>query len=121
MKSLDIGGDLPETGECRAHRGLTETYALPGSADVAFTKQRVQHDEQVQIDVTKSRGAEAEVGSFTKRWRGLDCFPVRGCAVSRGFRQGLRDLGYVEGERITIEARFAEGQAAGPSRRPCAP
>ncbi|MBR1148854.1 ABC transporter substrate-binding protein [Bradyrhizobium sp. AUGA SZCCT0431] len=27
------------------------------------------------------------------------------------FRQGLRDLGYVEGETITIEARFAEGKA----------
>src|SRR5258708_39344823 len=26
------------------------------------------------------------------------------------FRQGLRDLGYVEGETITIEARFAEGK-----------
>jgi putative tryptophan/tyrosine transport system substrate-binding protein len=27
------------------------------------------------------------------------------------FRQGLRDLGYVEGRNITIESRFAEGQA----------
>src|SRR5262249_28781246 len=27
------------------------------------------------------------------------------------FRQGLRDLGYVEGQNITIESRFAEGQA----------
>ena len=27
------------------------------------------------------------------------------------FRQGLRDLGYVEGRNITIEYRFAEGQA----------
>src|SRR5438128_10270996 len=26
------------------------------------------------------------------------------------FRQGLRDLGYVEGETIAIEARFAEGK-----------
>jgi putative ABC transport system substrate-binding protein len=28
------------------------------------------------------------------------------------FRQGLRDLGYIEGRNIAIEARFAEGQAA---------
>src|SRR5437588_11076559 len=27
------------------------------------------------------------------------------------FRHGLRDLGYVEGRTITIEYRFAEGQA----------
>jgi putative tryptophan/tyrosine transport system substrate-binding protein len=27
------------------------------------------------------------------------------------FRHGLRDLGYVEGQNITVESRFAEGQA----------
>src|SRR5437764_8618618 len=33
--------------------------------------------------------------------------------VSRleAFRHGLRDLGYVEGHNITLEYRFAEGQA----------
>jgi putative tryptophan/tyrosine transport system substrate-binding protein len=28
----------------------------------------------------------------------------------RGFRQGLRDIGFVEGENVAIEYRFAEGQ-----------
>ena len=28
------------------------------------------------------------------------------------FRHGLRDLGYVEGRNITLEYRFADGQAA---------
>src|SRR5215475_16104324 len=27
------------------------------------------------------------------------------------FRHGLRDLGYVEGRNITLESRFADGQA----------
>ena len=28
----------------------------------------------------------------------------------REFRQGLHDLGYVEGRNLTIESRYAEGQ-----------
>src|SRR2546426_9364961 len=30
--------------------------------------------------------------------------------IPEAFRQGLRDLGYVEGQNLTIESRFAEGQ-----------
>ena len=35
-----------------------------------------------------------------------DAFPDR----LRGFRQGLREMGYVEGENVTIAYRFAENQ-----------
>ncbi len=37
-------------------------------------------------------------------------FLIPSSAVPKEFRQGLRDLGYVEGENIVIEARFAEGK-----------
>src|SRR5438876_11762837 len=40
--------------------------------------------------------------------------PVSASGVAsriEAFRHGLRDLGYVEGQNITIESRFAEGQA----------
>ena len=31
-------------------------------------------------------------------------------SATQGFRQGLRDLGYVEGKNVVLEARFAGGQ-----------
>jgi putative ABC transport system substrate-binding protein len=30
---------------------------------------------------------------------------------SEALRQGLRDLGYVEGQNVAIEARYADGRA----------
>src|SRR5215207_9342740 len=32
------------------------------------------------------------------------------CSLVEAFREGLRELGYVEGQNIAIEWRFAEGQ-----------
>jgi putative ABC transport system substrate-binding protein len=34
-----------------------------------------------------------------------------GCPPIEGFRQGLRELGYVEGRNIAVEYRYTEGRA----------
>jgi putative ABC transport system substrate-binding protein len=39
--------------------------------------------------------------------------PASDSARLEAFRQGLRDLGYVEGHSVTIEPRYAEGKLAG--------
>src|SRR5262249_11573862 len=53
------------------------------------------------------RAAAAPPAGQGWRRRGLCAGPGRG--IDEAFRQGLRDLGYVEGQNLTIEFRYAEG------------
>src|SRR5512135_2599788 len=45
-----------------------------------------------------------KIGLLTDGWRGS------GSSRAEAFLQGLRDLGYIEGENIVIERRYAEGK-----------
>ena len=51
----------------------------------------------------------AAVPPVGKVWR-IGYLDAGSGRIPEAFRQGLRDLGYVEGQNLTIESRFAEGQ-----------
>jgi putative ABC transport system substrate-binding protein len=55
-------------------------------------------------------GAEAQQSGTVPRIGAL-VVASRGFASVEGFRQGLRELGYVEGRNIAVEYRYAEGKA----------
>jgi putative tryptophan/tyrosine transport system substrate-binding protein len=78
----------------------------------------------MQFDRLRRREFIALVGSAAAAWplvvRAQQAVPVIGFLdprspgtteyLSRAFRQGLKDTGYVDGETVAIEYRFAEGQ-----------
>ena len=53
-----------------------------------------------------SRGAAAEEGPADRVFINRLFFDFR----SEAFRQGLRDLGYIEGQNVTVESRWADGR-----------
>ena len=56
--------------------------------------------------------AEAQPAGKVHRigWLTTDVRPAGPHPLLEAFRQGLRDLGYVEGQNMRIESRYAEGQ-----------
>jgi hypothetical protein len=53
-----------------------------------------------------TRTAAGDAGDRISQWPSADGYAIS----ARAFRQGLKDTGYVEGENVTIEYRWAEGQ-----------
>ena len=59
--------------------------------------------------------AEAQQAPRVHRigWLSAGPPPSTPTAQMQAFQQGLRDLGYVEGQNLVIEYRYGEGKAAG--------
>ncbi len=45
-----------QAGQGRAHRGLAEADALPGTGDVAFLEKRPQGDDEIEVQTTEIHG-----------------------------------------------------------------
>src|SRR5829696_9249528 len=60
-----------------------------------------------QMGLVKLAGAQAPAG---KRWRLGYLAPGNIPHLLEAFKNGLRDLGYLEGQNLTIEYRFGEGR-----------
>ena len=56
-----------------------------------------------------ARAAAGDAGDRVPQPQSPDAFADR----LRGFRQGLKESGYVEGENVAIEYRWAENQLIG--------
>jgi putative ABC transport system substrate-binding protein len=57
------------------------------------------------------RAAEAQPARTVRRIGYLDQGSAgRNRAYVEAFRQGLRDLGWIEGQSVTVHTRFADGQ-----------
>ena len=52
-------------------------------------------------------GLELGIGHIESGW------PSSSPNLLAGFRRGLRELGYIEGETFFIERRYAEGRESG--------
>ena len=77
-------------------KGRSRTLSIPALAvfvwAISFSAEAQQVSKVPRVGYVSARGASSQA------------------PVLEGLRQGLRELGYIEGKNIIIEYRFAEGK-----------